>query len=67
MPTLARMFDRRRRGYEAVGYTLLAPARALAAEALTLESEISTLVNAAYALTPDEVALMCFCLNSSPS
>ena len=36
----------------------LAPARALAAEALTLEGQISDLVNAAYGLTPDEVRLM---------
>ena len=34
------------------------PARALAAEALTLENEVSNLVNEAYALTPEEVALM---------
>ena len=34
------------------------PARALAAEALTLENEVSNLVNEAYGLTPDEVALM---------
>lgn len=34
------------------------PARKLAAEALTLESEISDLVNEAYGLTPEEVALM---------
>ena len=34
------------------------PARALAAEALTLENEISNLVNEAYGLTPEEVALM---------
>jgi hypothetical protein len=32
--------------------------RALTAEAFTLENEISDLVNAAYSLTPDEVALM---------
>ncbi len=36
----------------------LAPARVLAAEALTLECEISDLVNAAYGLTPAEVQLM---------
>ncbi len=35
-----------------------APARALAAEALTLERTLSDLVNQAYALTPDEIALM---------
>ena len=34
------------------------PARAIAAEALTLENEISNLVNEAYGLTPEEVALM---------
>ena len=34
------------------------PARALAAEALCLEREVSDLVNEAYGLTPDEVALM---------
>jgi hypothetical protein len=34
------------------------PARALAAEAQGLERELSDLVNAAYGLTPDEVALM---------
>jgi hypothetical protein len=34
------------------------PARALAAESLTLENEISNLVNEAYGLTPEEVALM---------
>jgi len=34
------------------------PARALAAEALNLESQISNLVNEAYGLTPDEVALL---------
>ena len=34
------------------------PARALAAEALTLENEVSNLVNEAYGLTPEEVALM---------
>jgi hypothetical protein len=33
-------------------------ARKLAGEALTLEHEISDLVNAAYGLTPDEIALM---------
>jgi hypothetical protein len=34
------------------------PARVLAAEALTLENELSHLVNEAYSLTPEEVALM---------
>lgn len=34
------------------------PARALAAQSLALERELSDLVNAAYGLTPDEVALM---------
>ena len=34
------------------------PSRALAAEALTLEQEVSGLVNDAYGLTPDEVKLM---------
>lgn len=34
------------------------PARTLAAEALTLEREISNLVNDAYGLSPDEVALI---------
>jgi hypothetical protein len=34
------------------------PARALAAEALSLENEVSNLVNEAYGLTPEEVALM---------
>ena len=34
------------------------PARALAAEALTLENEVSDLVNEAYGLTPEEVALI---------
>jgi hypothetical protein len=34
------------------------PARALAAEALTLENEVSNLVNEAYGLTPEEIALM---------
>ena len=34
------------------------PARQLAAEATRLEHEISDLVNAAYGLTPDEIALM---------
>jgi hypothetical protein len=34
------------------------PARALAAEALNLENEIGNLVNQAYGLTPEEVALM---------
>ena len=36
----------------------LAPVRKKAAEALALEQQISDLVNAAYGLTPDEVALM---------
>jgi hypothetical protein len=34
------------------------PARVLAAEALTLENELSDLVNEAYGLTAEEVALM---------
>jgi hypothetical protein len=34
------------------------PARKLAAEAVNLEHEISDLVNAAYGLTPDEIALL---------
>ena len=34
------------------------PARALAAETLTLERTLSNLVNQAYALTPAEIALM---------
>jgi hypothetical protein len=34
------------------------PACAIAAEALTLENQISNLVNEAYCLTPEEVALM---------
>jgi hypothetical protein len=34
------------------------PARALSVEALTLENKISDLVNEAYGLTPEEVALM---------
>jgi hypothetical protein len=34
------------------------PARALAAETLTLERTLSALVNQAYALTPAEIALM---------
>ena len=34
------------------------PARKLAAEALKLETEVSNLVNQAYGLTPEEVALM---------
>jgi len=34
------------------------PARALAAEALSLEQEVSNLVNEAYGLTPEEVAVM---------
>jgi hypothetical protein len=36
----------------------LAPARVLAAEALTLERTLSDLVNQAYGLTPAEIALM---------
>jgi hypothetical protein len=36
----------------------IAPARALAAETLTLERTLSDLVNQAYALTPAEIALM---------
>ncbi|HPM83476.1 MAG TPA: Eco57I restriction-modification methylase domain-containing protein [Candidatus Anammoximicrobium sp.] len=36
----------------------LEPARKLAAEAVKLEHELSDLVNAAYGLTPDEIALM---------
>ena len=36
----------------------IGPARALAAEALTLERTLSDLVNQAYALTPAEIALM---------
>ena len=36
----------------------IAPARALATEALTLERTLSDLVNQAYALTPAEIALM---------
>lgn len=36
----------------------IAPAQRLAAEALTLEHHLSDLINAAYGLTPDEVALM---------
>ena len=36
----------------------LTPLRRKAAEALALERQISDLVNAAYGLTPDEVALM---------
>ena len=36
----------------------LTPARALAAEALTLERQLSDLVNTAYGLTPAEVQLM---------
>jgi hypothetical protein len=36
----------------------IAPIRAQAAEALTLEQELSDLVNAAYGLTPDDVKLM---------
>ncbi len=41
------------------GYSrTIAPARSLAAEALTLERTLSKLVNKAYALTPAEIALM---------
>ena len=36
----------------------LTPARVLATEALTLERQLSDLVNAAYGLTPAEVQLM---------
>ena len=36
----------------------LAPARVLATEAVTLERQLSDLVNAAYGLTPAEVQLM---------
>ena len=36
----------------------IAPARALAAETLTLERTLSDLVNQAYALTPAEIALI---------
>jgi hypothetical protein len=36
----------------------LEPARKLAADALKLEHKISDLVNAAYGLTPDEIALL---------
>jgi len=36
----------------------LDPARKLAAEATRLEHEIGDLVNAAYGLTPDEIALI---------
>ena len=36
----------------------IVPARVLAAEALGLENEVSDLVNEAYGLTPEEVALM---------
>ena len=36
----------------------IAPARALAAETLTLERTLSDLVNQAYALAPAEIALM---------
>lgn len=36
----------------------LEPARRLAAEAAKLEHEISDLVNDAYGLTPDEIALL---------
>jgi hypothetical protein len=35
------------------------PARALAAETLTLERALSDLADQAYALTPTEIALMC--------
>jgi type I restriction-modification system DNA methylase subunit len=38
--------------------TTLAPARQLAAEAATLEQQLSDLVNQAYQLTPEEIALM---------
>ena len=38
--------------------TTIAPARAAAAEILTLERRLSDLVNAAYGLTPEEVQLM---------
>jgi hypothetical protein len=42
-----------------VEYTqTLDPVRALAAEALTLETKVSHLVNDAYGLTPEEIALM---------
>jgi hypothetical protein len=34
------------------------PARKLAAEALKLETQLSNLVNQAYGLTPEEVALL---------
>ncbi|MGO8928355.1 MAG: hypothetical protein ACLQU3_15920 [Limisphaerales bacterium] len=36
----------------------IAPARALAAETVTLERTLSDIVNQAYALTPAEIALM---------
>jgi hypothetical protein len=36
----------------------IAPARALAAETLTLERTLSDLVNQAYALSPAEIALI---------
>ena len=36
----------------------IAPARALAAETMTLERTLSDLVNQAYALTPAEIALI---------
>ena len=36
----------------------IAPARALAAEALTLERSLSDLVNQAYALAPAKIALL---------
>ena len=49
-PALANLRDQHARSIE--------PARALAAEALTLEHEVSNLVNEAYGLTPYEVALM---------
>jgi len=38
--------------------TSTAPARALAAETLKLEGALSDLVNQAYGLTPEEIALM---------
>jgi hypothetical protein len=36
----------------------IVPARAIAAEMLTLERKLSDLVNEAYGLTPEEIALM---------
>jgi len=39
-------------------FLTLEPARKLAAEAVKLEHEISDLVNAAYGLIPDEIALL---------